>query len=593
MTDDATRPIETQLVEPADDAAPIMDADTAAVTPLAPTSPVAARATGGGRGRWVIAGLVAAVALAGTIGAVLLFGQQSTPVALQYIPGDAVAVAELRLDLPGDQLQHLGNLLAHFPGFADQSTLAAKLDEALAKLIESGAGSDLNYQADVKPWLSGPTFMGVLGITADATEPTDEDIVISATTNGAASCASVFKDEAVTHETYRNLDVVISADGSMACVLDGRQALLGNTTSVHNALDAKAAGTGMDSSAGYKAARAALGGDRLVTMYIDGESIAKMVPTPSEMPVPGLGSFAGNVPAWIMGGVRAEDDALVLDFVSAPTPAATAGPSLVAVPAAHASVITQMLPGDTLAYLEAQGAGASLQNLLTELRQIPEMDEALKVLDGVGGAGELIGWVDDLGLAVSMHGETPDVAALLVTKDEATATTKIAAVKSLLGLMGAGSGFEIKDSTVNGVTVTTITLTDLGSIVPPGSVPGLGDLPTGPVSFSIAADGRTIVLASGEAAMSAILNTAPGASLADNAAFKHALTRGLTNARATIYLGVGATVDLATGLLPADALATYQTEAAPFVEPLEGFLLQATSDAAGNRSRLVLTVTQP
>ena len=258
------------------------------------------------------------------------------------------------------------------------------------------------------------------------------------------------------------------------------------------------------------------------------------------------------------------------------------------------SVITSMLPGDTLAYVEAQGAGASLQNVLAELRQIPDVESALKMLDGMGGAGELVGWVDDVGVAVSVRGQTPDVALLLVAKDEAAVTARVASLKTLLGLAGAGgSGLQVKDSTVNGVAVTTVTITDLGSLVPPGTVPGMSDLPTGPVSFSMAARGKTLVVTSGETAMSAILSTAAGGSLADNAAFKHALTRGITNPRTTIYLGVGATVDLVKGFLPADELATFQKDAAPYVEPLEGFLLQATNDAAGTRSRVVITVTQP
>jgi hypothetical protein len=100
-----------------------------------------------------------------------------------------------------------------------------------------------------------------------------------------------------------------------------------------------------------------------------------------------------------------------------------------------------------------------------------------------------------------------------------------------------------------------------------------------------------VLLTSGESAMTAILTTAAGSSLADNPAFKHAGTRGIANARTTIYVAVGASTDLVTAMLPADALATYQKDAAPYVEPFEGFLLQATSDAAGNRSRMVITVS--
>jgi hypothetical protein len=190
-----------------------------------------------------------------------------------------------------------------------------------------------------------------------------------------------------------------------------------------------------------------------------------------------------------------------------------------------------------------------------------------------------------------VHGQTPDGALLLIARDEAGASAHVAQVKTLLGLLGVGRGIEVKDSTINGVTVTTITITDIGSLLPPVAVPQVGALPSGPISFSMAAHGKTVLVTSGEAAMTAILNTAAGSSLADNAAFKHAGTRGIAGARTTIYVGVGASIDLATGIMPADALATYQKDLAPYVEPFEGFLLQATSDATGNRSRMVITVS--
>lgn len=606
MTDDATQPIDTPVAPPPPPGAKVPTAapDQPARTsePAASAMPVAALSSGGaggsgsgrGRGRWILALAVAGLAIIVAIGAVLLLGQQSSSVALQYIPGDAAVVAEIRLDLPGDQLQRVGNLLAHFPGFADQSTLGAKLDEALGRLVDSASQGKATYLTDLKPWINGPLFIAAMNPADASAADGPRDMVISATTNGAAACTNIFKDQAVTHETYKNLDLVISADGKEACVLDGRQALLGDPATVHKALDAKSAGTGIDKSAKYAAARAALGGDRLATVYVDGDTITKLIATPSGSPIPAaLTGLIGNVPVWFMGGVRAEDDALVVDYVAAPGAASTAGPSLVAMPATHPSVIAPMLPGDTLIFLESQGAGVSLQNLLTQLREMPDLQSALQMLDGIGGAGELLGWIDDAGVAVSVHGASTDAAILLVAKDETAASARIAQVKTLLGLLGASRGIEVKDSTVNGVTVTTITISDVGSLVPSGAVPGLSSLPTGPLSFSMAAHGKTLLVTSGESAMTAILNTAPGSSLADNAAFKHALVRGITNPRTTIYVGVGGAVDLATAALPADALATYQKDAAPYVEPLEGFLLQAASDAAGNRSRLVITVTTP
>ena len=583
MSDDPTRLIET----PGD--APIVDA---AEAPQAVAAvPVTATPSGGGRTRWAVALGVAGLAVAATIGAVVLFGQQAAPSALQYVPGDAAVVAEIRLDLPGDQMQHLGNLLAHFPGFADQSTLTAKLDEALGKLVQSASDGKASYVTDLKPWVNGPLFISVLDLTmtSTATEPTD--VVISATTNGAVACTALFKNETVTHETYQSLDLVLNADGTMACVVDGHQALLGHPATVRKGLDAKAAGTGMDKSAKYTAARSALGGDRLSTLYIDGAAIQKLIPETTALGVPGLAGLVGEVPSWAMAGARAEDDAFVLDVVSAPVPAAAAGSSMVAVPPGHPSAIAPMVPGDTLAYVEVQGAGASLQNLLVMLREIPELATALQTLDGLGAPGELVGWIDDAGLTLSMHGTTPDVAVLLVAKDEAAVTSRVASLKTLLSLVGAGNGLEVKSSTIAGLAVTTVTITDIGALVPPGSVPGLGDIPaTGPISFSIAGKGKALLVTSGEGAMTALLNTTAETSLAANAAFKQAGTRGLGNAGTTVYLGVGASLELAKGFMSADQLATFQKDAAAYVEPFEGFLVQASSDSDGNRSRVVITV---
>jgi hypothetical protein len=573
---------------------PTVDAPAAAAATVpAMAAPVPATTSNQNRTRWVIAGAIVALAIALTVGAVLLFGQQTTPVALQYVPGDAAVVAEIRLDLPGDQLQKLGNLLAHFPGFADQSTLNAKLDEALTKFVAMASDGKADYATDLKPWVNGPLFIGARNPSADAASEGPKDMVISATTNAGADCAKAFKDQTITHEAYKNLDLFIA--GELACVIDGRQALLGDPATVKLAIDAKAAGSGMDRSAGYKAARTALGGDRLATFYVDGASLTELMPQATQLPVAGLESLIGQLPSWLMAGLRAEDDALVLDYVAAPVPAPTSGASLLPLPAAHASVIAPMVPGDSIVYVESQGAGVSLQNLLTQLRQIPDLATALQALDGLGGPSELVGWVDDVGLSVSMHGTTPGGAVVLIAKDETAAATRVASLKTILGLLGTGNGVEVKNTTINAVAVTTITITDLSSLIPPGTIPGSTDLPsmTGPVSFSIAAHGKALLVTTGEEEMTAILSLPAGTSLADNAAFKHAATRGIANARTTIYLGVGATIGLAKGFMTADELATYQKDAAPYIEPFEGFLLQATSDAAGNRSRMVITVSTP
>src|SRR5262245_30719196 len=106
MTDDLTQRIDTPPAPAEASPAPANGPADAQGGPGAPTTPVSA---GGGasRGRWLIAFGVAGLAVALTIGAFALLGAPATPTALKYIPGDAAAVVEIRMDLPGDQMENL------------------------------------------------------------------------------------------------------------------------------------------------------------------------------------------------------------------------------------------------------------------------------------------------------------------------------------------------------------------------------------------------------------------------------------------------------------------------------------------------------
>lgn len=612
MTDDQTQPIETPPAAsppPETSSAPgaYQPAGSASATSApatgAPGVPVAPVSAGSNRGRWLIAAGVAGVAIAATVGAMLLLAGPTTPEALRYVPGDAAMVAEVRLDLPGDQTQHLGNLLAHFPGFADQSTLPEKIDEALSRFVNVAGGvDDVDYRTDIKPWLNGALFVGVLAPTGTVDAGGPEGMVVSATTDGTVSCTAAFEGQPVTNETYRGLDVALTADGELACVVDGRQALFGDPASVRKALDAKADGTGMDKHAEYAAARTALGGDRLATVYVDGTAFQGLVDNPGNLgeEIPGLSFLTPSLPAWMMAGVRAEDDALVIDAVTGPIPAPTGGPSLLPMPDGHASIIAPMLPADTLVYVEVQGAGVALQNLLTQLREVPELSEPLAMLDGLGGGGGLVSWIDDVGVAVSLEGATPEtlspeIALVLAAKDEATATSTVSSLGTMLGLAGLGGGIDVTEATISGVKVSTVTITDLGGLIPPGTIPGIDEVPAmdEPISFSIAARGRAVIVTFGADAMAGILSAGPGANLVDAAPFKQAAARGIANGQTTMYVAAGATIDLLRGFLPPEELAQFNTEVAPYLDPLDAVLITADSDASGARSRIVISVATP
>jgi len=624
MTDDLTRPIETPAAaeSAATEAAPgaaeqqstaaqkqstaAAQQPTPAPQPPAPagTEPaVTAPAPGANRMRWAIGLGVAGLAVAVAIGAFILLGSRPAPSALQYIPADAALVVEVRMDLPGDQLQKLGNLLAHFPGFADQSTLPAKIDESLTRILQQSGSGDIDYVRDLKPWLSGPTFIALRVPASAGSGSTSMDRgVVSATTTGTVTCETPFKGQSVTRETYRGLELSIGSNGDAACVIDGRQALIGDVASVHDALDARANGSGIDRSADYDAARAALQGDQLATVFFNGKAYGTLLSDDTgsaTTPMADLSLLTGSVPDWAMTGIRAEDDALVVDTVSAPAraaaPGATPGPSLLPLPPTHPSAIAPLAPATTIVYAEAQGAGVGLQNLLTRFRSLPDLATAFQMLDGMGGAGQLVGWVDDAGIIVVNGGTLPSGGVALVATDDEAAADKLRTLTGLLGLLGLGNNsIQTHATTIAGVTVTTITISDIGALVPPSQLPSGMQIPSdAKVEFSLAAKGRVLLLGSGEDFMTAVLNTTPGSSLADQAAYKRATSRALSNSRGTLYVGIHDIVGLAETFLSADEKARWESDLKPYVAPFQALSITSTTDASGDRSRLTITVSKP
>ena len=608
MTDDPTQQYPTNAggdaPAPAGDPAPAAEptalADTAPATEPpasssepAPgsTAPVApAPAVGASRTKWLVALGVAGVAIAAALAALFLFGKSSAPEALTYIPGDAALVVELRPELPGDQMQTLGNLLAHFPGFQDQSTLPQKIDEALKRLIAQSPRSSVDYEKDVKPFLSGPMFVSAKSFEDMATSDDPKNFVVVATTTGAVTCEKTFEGAQVATESYNGLTLSISSDQKMACTIDGRFAIVGDPAGVKAAIDTKKAGAGADKAAQYQAARTQLGLDRLATIYMDGVSFAKAL---SGEAASAVGSQIADVfPAWVMIGVRAENDALVTDVVVAPAANPSALPSMLPNPPVHPISMTAFAPAETIVFVEAQGFGVSLQNGIGQLTGDPMVAEALKALATFGGIEGMVGWIDDAGVIVLRDGEMPAGGVVLGTRDAATASEKVTALTTVLGLGAVGGDLEVTTSTVEGVTVTTVHIPDISVLA--GAAGGGAAIPAVPLDFSVAAKDRYVMVGIGTNAMAKLLGVKAGSGLADDAAFKRALTRALPNPQVVIYVAAGAGMDwlestagaLGTPALPADLKA--------YLDPVEGFIYSTTGDALkGGSLRFALTVANP
>ncbi|HSO29041.1 MAG TPA: hypothetical protein VLS28_04010 [Candidatus Sulfomarinibacteraceae bacterium] len=593
------------IVPPVEDAAPT----DAAPTDAAPTE-AAAPAVGGSRARWLIGGGVAVAALAALVLAATLLGARPLPEAFRYLPADSAVVVELRPELPGDQREELGAFLAHFPGFADRSILDQKIDEVLGRIVNEASGGSVDYATQVDPLLAGPLAFSISadGLGEAMSGGTTAGILLVATTDGEVTCAAL-GGPGSDAGAHRDVELVL-VDRDMACAMHGRFMLLGDLATIKSGLDARLDGRGMDGSADLKAARAELDGDQLATVYASGASLAALLPDASARL--GLDLPDMEMPAWTIIGLRAEDDALVVDGVTAPTAAAGPPGAPTAAPAAE-SRFAGVLPADTLGYAEAHGVGAMLAGGLAALRADPAGADAFAQVEAalalLGGADALVGWIEEAGVAVFPVADGVGAALLIRGTDPAAAAARVAQVRNLLALAATGTDITVRDTEHAGVTITTIDLGDLGDLLGAlggldglGSVPGLpgdlggvgdlglpGDVADVRLKFALTARDDLVVIALGDGVAERILDTDAVSSLATTAGYERAMALAGIRNNVQMYVALDAVIAFAEGLASGEDLETWNREIEPYAEHLASVAWSSTRSGT-NHSRLVLIV---
>ena len=142
--------------------------------------------------------------------------------------------------------------------------------------------------------------------------------------------------------------------------------------------------------------------------------------------------------------------------------------------------------------------------------------------------------------------------------------------------------------------ITTVSISNLSSLVPPGQLPPGVDVPADTkVEFSMAAKGRVILVGTGEAFMTAVLGTQPGSTLADQASYKQATARALANSRTTLYVGVRDMIGLVEGFIPEAERASWVSDVKPYVAPFQALSMTSADGGSGTHQRVTITVTKP
>src|SRR5665811_1078018 len=175
-------------------------------TPTGPTRP----ARPAGLLRWGVALVVVALVVgAVSVGTIMLTSGSTTSTVEGWIPAGTVIYLEGRADLPGDQRQNVGTIIAKFPGFKDQASLDAKIDQALDQLLQK---SGISWTTDLKPWVAGEVGVAVtrdlLDLAASAQkDPSDVKVpdrgavVLASVKDAAAATAWVAKQAGGTPTT--------------------------------------------------------------------------------------------------------------------------------------------------------------------------------------------------------------------------------------------------------------------------------------------------------------------------------------------------------------------------------------------------------
>ncbi len=574
----------------------------AGVEDATPPPPEPVRPAGGrNRGRWIAALLVTALIVAAGIAAVFFVTGQSAPSAIVgYAAPGSVVYGEVRLDLPGDQRQKLGQFLSKFPGFADQSTLEVKLDDVLDRVVRAASEDEQDWTTKIKPWFGGQLGFSVGELPHPDTPEQARVLVIASVTDAARArawfdelTADVEKSSATQGDVPLTLFGTGEQRGAMA-LADDRVMLLGDEASVRAAIDSDGKSDFVNDDR-FKEALASAEGDNLGYAYDDTQRYLDWATQLPELmsagPMPLTELTRDLIPAWALFRLQARGDALAAEVI-APHAAVTAADEN------RVGALAQHVPPSTFMLLDAHDYGASLLELTARLRADPtiaeefeQVDEALGV---VGGDQGLLGWMGDAGIAVARNGGAGVHGGLVFRPtDRADAERLLTTLRSFASLGGEQMGVTVREETYSGATVTIIDLGDLRELAEQGQAlpPGM-ELPEGRLEIAYAATDDVVVIGMGSSFVRAVLDAGPGPSLADDSRYQGLLERVGTENLGSAYLDVTAARELAEtlGATDPEGFAAYERDVKPYLVPLDALVQATVLDDGRDRSTLIITV---
>lgn len=582
----------------------VREPGAAAQPPASAAPPPGAPVRPRGLVRWGVA-LVATAVVVGvvSVGAALLAASASGSAVRGWLPPDTIGYLELRADLPGDQRAKVGDILAKFPGFADQASLDSKIDEALDRILE---GSGTSWTEDIKPWLAGEVAVAITSAALDSAAMADLEAADldspdlgMAPDDGAVALVAV-KDEAdarawisgfvegeQTTEPYAGGEITLVEDpgsSTMAYAIEGGVMFLGPETTVKAVLDT-AGKSDIPTSESFAAALDTAPNAYLGFGYLDMAAFVSAATeaagSAADVPEACLDEALAAIPAWASGSLRADTDVLVF---TATAPAA-GEPSETD---ASASAIAAHLPASTIVAVEIREFGPSLLAGIDKLKEqlacdpaaVEMVDQVEQALAALGGAEALVGWADDTAFAVEFAAGTPGGGLAATVSDEAAAERAIDQIQALLALGGAGAGLTVREEAYGDGTLLVVELPS--------------DVELGAEGFpAIAATAQGGIFALGTLDfVKHVVDTEAVDSLASSVLYVRAIAAAGGAAVTDTYVDIGGLVAAVETTMSAEERSRYETEVKPYLEPFEAFAAVTEATGTSSVSRAVITFTK-
>ncbi len=527
---------------------------------------------GAARPRWLIAAVVAVVALAVLIGVIAgtTLNTRRTggaaSAAAGYVPADATMYYELRLDLPGDQRANFETLLGYFPAEAKTMLLEGGLDTLLDE-ASSPDPSGLHYTTDVKPWFDGSLAVAMIGYPqispSGQMTSTMPDMLVFAGVKDPAARAAIDRVRTasglsdLTRTSHDGFTIwslsagqTYAAGMGFAWTVTNDEVVMGTSSDlVAGALDVHAGSQpSLSDRSEFKDGLARLPSDRVAVFSMDSAKIFEQLQSAMASAEPSAGplfdAMTANAGTFLVGSARIEGDRLVMDESTKLASTSTVEN--------HDTKLAEAAPGDAFLFATASNVGsglaASIDSLMQAVGSSGPADQLGQMQSILGGdISSFVSWIGDAAVVAGEDGNQPYAGLIITPTDAHEASVRLLQLQGLLQL-GASSGgpkVTVTDEDHGATRITTLTF-DL-----PATFADVPSALSWATTIQYAVTDTRVVIGTGTSFVARVLDMSQGDSLASQARFSSAMTAvgGASNTGMTWLdlAGIRTAVEGATG----------------------------------------------